>query len=34
MKKYNELVREIIQREEMQMGDLMQEVMDHLGISE
>jgi hypothetical protein len=33
-KKYNELVKDIIQKEEMQMGDLMQEVMDHLGISE
>ena len=34
MAKYTEIVKDIIQKEEMQMGDLMQEVMDHLNISE
>ena len=31
---YNELVKDIISKEETQMGNLMQEVMDHLDISE
>ena len=31
---YNDLVKDIISKEETQMGNLMQEVMDHLDISE
>ena len=33
-KLYADIVKEIITREENQMGDIMQEVMEHLGISE
>ena len=34
MTEYTDIVKDIIQKEEMQMGDLMQEVMDHLNITE
>ena len=32
--KYNELVKQMMQREEQTFGDLLQEVLDHIGVNE
>lgn len=34
MNEYKELVKEMIQKEESSFGDLLQEAMDHIGLSE